>query len=504
VPEAAHLDVDSALRYANGGLIRPIFNRVPGLSTGLALSAAYVGGLGFDRVISNIPNYSIARVDYTIEGGWHGAVLPFFAMYGPLFFDSFNILFILNITWPLPEGFVSRPIYNADYQRLSIISPVKEFTNSLILTHKASAREVVEQDGMYVTYRFEQETQTQGDFGSPGYQRQETTRKIKEVRRAIDPLTILTEFEEQSKISVYAQVSPGVDSAGNTVLVGSEDLNLVHEETQDNIYDGNGLKTSHKKTISAALMDWTDGSLTLTSVLEENVQIEWVTTEDPDTMVQSRSVTRIEGLVALAENSREMIMPDGTTKTIRKAYPVLAAQFNGLTVNDDFGFFNPWVKIRTITETLRHTKGNQLDVEVQDFDNLSGTMRASITQPRTGTPITSIYQARMRHILLEDDESIAAIGPRIPVSVNAGELPTNAAISLGWDVLRYIKTPRYEAEVILTGLDLSLDRGSVIVPRKREEDASHFIVTGTSERGTKKQSGAFEVIMTLKGQEVNS
>jgi hypothetical protein len=45
--------------------------------------------------------------------------------------------------------------------------------------------------------------------------------------------------------------------------------------------------------------------------------------------------------VALAENAREMIMPDGTTKTIRKAYPVLAAQFNGLTVNDDFGFFNP-------------------------------------------------------------------------------------------------------------------------------------------------------------------
>jgi hypothetical protein len=63
---------------------------------------------------------------------------------------------------------------------------------------------------------------------------------------------------------VYAQVSPGVDSAGNTVLVGSEDLNLVHQETQDNIYDGNGLKTSHKKTISAALMDWADGSLTLT------------------------------------------------------------------------------------------------------------------------------------------------------------------------------------------------------------------------------------------------
>jgi hypothetical protein len=508
VSEATHFDAESAMRNANGGLIRPVYSRVGGLSTYHALFQAYCAGLGFHSVVSNIPNYPISRVDFTIEGGYHGAVLPYFAMYGPLFFDSFNTLFILNITWALPNGFTPRVLHNADYQRLNLISPVKDFTNSLVLTYKASAAEVLAQDGIYFTYRFE-ETNDEGDipYGSPGYQRTKTTRKIKEARMEVDPWTVIAEYEEQSTVEVYAQVSPGKGDGGDFIFVGSVEgvAILVHSETQDNIYDGNGLKSSHHKVIRAAILNWTDGSVEMQDVLDEKCTIEWVTTDDPNQMVQNRSTTIIEGLVAQSVNSRELPLPGGGTQTVLKLHPIIAAQFNGLEVEDALdGVFNPWVKIRTITETLRHTKGNQLDVEVKDFDNLSGTMRATVTQPRTGTPLTSLYAAKIRHILLEDLDSIALIGPRVPVSLNAGELPTDRAFQLGWDVLAYIKTPRYEAKVILSYLDLSMDRGSVIIPRKRDEDASHFIVTGTAEKGERKANGALKITMTLDGQQVNA
>jgi hypothetical protein len=45
----------------------------------------------------------------------------------------------------------------------------------------------------------------------------------------------------------------------------------------------------------------------------------------------------------------------------------------------------------------------------------------------------------------------------------------------------------------------------VIVPRKREADAAHFIITGIAEKGAPKgRNGAFEITMTLDGQEVTS
>jgi hypothetical protein len=505
--EVTHFDSDSTLRLLNGAMITPIFIRQLGLGTGQALYEAYVYGLGFDRVVSNIPNYEIARADFTIEEGWHSGALPFFAMYGPLFFDSFNILFILNITWPLPSGFTPRTIHNSDYQRLGIISPVKDYTNSLILSYKASGADLMAEEGIFFTYRFDQDTQEDGLYGTPGYQRTETTRKIREVRNTSDPLNIISELEEQSIVEVYAQMQAGLDGEGAPVLVGSVGgvSILVHKETQDNIYDGNGLKTSHHKTVQAAILNWQDKSVNVQDVLDEKCTIEWVTTDDPNVMVQSRSKMIIEGLVAQAVNERELTPSGGgASTTVHTLYPVVAAQYNGLAVEDvPEGVYNPWVKIRTITETLRHTKGNQVDVEVKDFDNLTGTMRASVTQPRTGTPLTSLYQAKVRHILIEDEESIALIGPRIPAAVNAGELPRVRAIQLSKDVLKYIQTPRFDAQVVISGIDLSIDKGSVIIPRKRDEDASHFIVTGVIEHGEPKGSG-YQIIMTLKGQEVSA
>lgn len=503
--EVTQFDSDGALRTLNGSLVRPTFISRPGLGSGDALYEAYVYGLGFSQVVSNIPNYPITRADFGIEDGWHSGALPLFAMYGPLFFDSFNTLFILNITWPLPAGFAPRVIHNADYQRLNVIKPVKDYTNTVILTYKATAAEVMAQEGIFATYRFEQETWRHGELGQRGYQRIETTRKIKEVRRVTDPLRIITEFEEQSKSFTYAAVTAGRSDSGEWVYAEGSDIpKLVHAEEQNNIYDGNGLKTSHKKTTEAAILSWASGNLMLVPVLEETVEIEWNATEDPNVMVQNRTTTRIRGLVASAQASRELQNADGSTTTVSSVYPVVVAQYNGIAVQDTIGgVTDAFVDIRTITETLRHTKGNQLDVEVQDFDLLSGTMRWSHAQPRTGTPLTSLYAAKVRHIILEDLESIRLIGPRIPAGVNAGELPTGRAINLGWDVLRYIQNPRYDAQVILSGIDLSIDKGSVIVPRKRDEDASYFIVTGTAEHGEPKGSG-YQIIMTLKGQEVNN
>jgi hypothetical protein len=501
VSEVTHDSPDS-LRYLNGTIIPVLHESVLNLSAYDALRRAYttipgalshvVGvGLGFSKFITNIPNYQISRADFTIEGGWNEGALPFFAMYGPLFFDIGNNLIILNITYPLPAGFSPRVVANVEYQKLTLIMPVKDYTNSVVVSYKADAAEVIaeERAHMYIiTKPVTDPPSEQGIFGQPGYTRTETTRQVEEVHHVDDTLvdTLVSSVDLEIKVRTFTNFVAGDGGAGA--------LTETHREITQNFYNAD-LKTGHHKEVYGIIATGPDASLELVKVLQEDCDIVWEQTDDPDIMIQTRTVTRIEGMLITVQDTKSMLGHDGLKHDVRIKYPVLVAEANGILNDDVDTGFGP---IREITATLRRTKGNQMDVEVKDIDLLNGGLpKFSYTQPTTGERSTSRYQAQMRHVLLEDAASIALIGPRKPAGVNAGELPRSRAIQLGWDVLKYLKNPRFDANVIISGIDLTLDRGSVIVPMKRGSEADHFIVAGTAERGVPKRDEAFEITMTL-------
>jgi hypothetical protein len=507
VSEVPRESTDS-LRFLSGVVIPLLYEQVSGLTAYDALKRAFTNapgllapqtgvGLGFDAFITNIPNYQISRADYTIEGGWAEGAMPFFAMYGPLFFDILNRLIILNISYHLPAGFSPRVIINSDYQKLTLIMPVKDYTNSVVVSYKADAAEVIaeERAHMYILTRLITDSPTeQGTFGQPGYTRTETTRQVEEVHHVDDTLvdTIVSSVDLEIKVRTFVNFVAGDGGAGA--------LTETHREVTQQFYNAE-LKSGHHKEVFGIIATGPGASLELVKVLQEDCNIEWEATDDPDIVVQSRTTTRIEGMLITVQDTKSMLGHDGVKHDVRIKYPVLVADANGILTDDVDTGFGP---IREITATLRRGKGNQMDVEIKDIDLLNGGQpKFSYTQPTTGERTTSRYQAQMRHVLLEDEDSIAQIGPRKPAGVNAGELPRTRAIDLGWDVLRYLKNPRYDANVIISGIDLTLDRGSVIVPMKRGVEADHFIVTGTAERGSPKNNG-FEIVMTLTGQQVNS
>lgn len=517
--EEVKTDNESALRDDRGAIIQPVlipryglglydainmaygrnngmFYLSPGVASTVAQLNAIRGigtGLGFDNVITNIPNYPISRADFAVEGGWHEGVLPLISMYGPLFFDLANLLFVINPTWRLPSGLTPRLIPNSGYQRLNLVTPVKEITNAVVLTYKADAAELALEDGIYyleVTHTDEPEEPSDIRYGEPGYTRVETVRRVRETHHSIDPSQILAEVEIERKVSTYSTFVAGDGGAGV--------FTIVHRETQTDSYNGD-LKIGHRKLVEGIIASGPDASLELVTVLDEKCEIVWEVTDDPDIMVQTRSKTRIEGLVVTLTDTKSVKGSDGQMHDVRIRHPALVAQESGLIQDDTDMGFGP---IREITETLRRTKGNQLDVMVRDFNVLTGTVKNSLTQPRTGSRGTSRYKAQMRHILFRDYASELEIGTRKPAGVNAGELPRNRAIQLGYDVLYYILHPPDEASLTLSGVDLTLDKGSVVIARKRDEDTTPFLIEGLSIKGEKGRGGSFPITMTLQGEEI--
>lgn len=501
--------LNRAYGYQNG-----LFFMSPGYITGQGqlLGIADNGvGLGFSGVFTNIPNYPVSRVDFSVEGGWHEGALPLYSMYGPVFFDILNRLFIVNTTKRLPFGFIPKLLPVKGYQRLSLVTPVKEYTNAVVLTYKADAAEIALEEGIYYETlpTFEKPVE-QGKYGKPGYTRTETTRWVRYTRHQDAPGESFGEVDVTIEISTFAQfitsllLVPGVPARpgfeGKPPVVGYGGvgaLTHVGRDTTTNTYNGD-LKEGHTKKVEGIIASGPDASLELATILYEECEIVWEATDDPDIMVQTRCVTRIEGLIATLEDTKRVKGTDGQMHEVRIRHSAIAAQESGLIEDTTDMGFGP---IRVITETLRHTKGSQMDVEISDFNVLTGTTKFSYTQPRTGNRGTSRYRAKMRHLLIRDIPSENLIGPRKPVGVNAGELPRNRAIELAHDVLWLIQNPTFEAKPTLAGVDLTLDRGSVIIPVDREGEVGSFLVEGLSIKGEPSgQHGAFLITTTLDGE----
>jgi hypothetical protein len=71
------------------------------------LDIAFVEGCGFESVKTNLPNYQIVRCDFSVTQSYTDSIAPFVGMYEPVeMFAVGDVLWILDTTQPIPEGFV--------------------------------------------------------------------------------------------------------------------------------------------------------------------------------------------------------------------------------------------------------------------------------------------------------------------------------------------------------------------------------------------------------------
>jgi hypothetical protein len=472
----------------------------PATSAGLVKVATLIGGngesettvgLGFSRVVTNIADYPIQRADFTVESGWHDGALPFVGMFDPVYFVVGQDLFIMDAERRLPTGFSTRVVPTSNYMLMSVSTPYRDPYNAVILTHQVRGSDS-EYDGLTLREEVEQTTDRNGTYGSEGYQ--EVRHYTKFQRKYDESGTMVEEVVLQVKDETFVALAGG----GGT-------LTHTSTETQQDFYT-NDLKTGHDRQVDSLVLVGPEASLELREVLREKCEISWMDNPlNPGQKIQARNFTAVSGLVYESDETQEVMSASGSMDEQPIRTPVALAQKGGIITD---GGSLKFMAIKTISETLRAKTGTTLDVVVVEQDLLTGQYNRGSIAPRTGTSSTNQYETRSRSILLRNKTGNGAsedvIGPRIPISVNAGELPKDRALELGQRVLARGADPRDAYRMNLPGVDFAVHRGSVIRGLLRDGSLTgDFLVRGLTITGQNLgQQGTHRISMSLQGVEL--
>lgn len=473
-----------------GRAIQTTVRAQPGLTMRRVLSAAYVDGCGFGRVITNLPDFPVDRADFPVSAGFHDVARGLIDIFDPVMFaDDANILFIIDPERPLPPGFVPRALPLGAVIDPAWTRPARNFQNAVLLSYRVS-KESANAD-LRTRIDFEQDAPiTSGRFGEPDYSETFASRRIRRTYNVHDPETILSETEIETNESIYAM-------RGGAFVE-------IHRETQVDEFDARGLKIGHRKTIDALVDSPEHGGAIFQNVLEEINYTEWtVDPDDFDLFLLKFSETKIAGLVLVEPEAT----PDGTDRRT----PILQADENRI-IDVASDQRTERAAIKTIRETLRPKGGvyvgggsaEQFEIHTIVINELTGTTVPQRSQPRTGSRSASGAANRNRTILLRDRDSEEEIGLRVPVPVSGGVLPEEMALEYGRKFLLRLSRGRMEWTTGLPGLSLSARKGSIYAPDDRDGETGNYLVTGLSITGTPIKDDFFDIVMTMQGVELQN
>lgn len=466
-------------------------------------------GLGFAAVVSNIPNYLISRADFTMESGWHDGIQPLISMFGPMFFAFSDYLHILDIERALPAGYSAYQVPLTKYKSLGLDVPYKDPRNAALLTYKEDLAYGLSGAVTAVTEVIEDTQKSGPDYGSVGHTEIYTQDYV---RRYYIGAEMIAETPLSHRVETRTQFQAGDGGAGPLIL--------VHREFQQDFYTGSlatgPLKTGHDKMVEGIISTGPDASIELVEILREKCDITWAADpKNPGSFVQTLTVTQIEGLCYTDDQmTRSSSFPYGATGTSDSKgkggsamfeqvvyVPMLLAQSSNIVADDGR---MAWLFIKTITERLRPGKGQQVDVETVVVDHLNNTMQTTLSQPRTGNRADSTIRSVQRKVLFRDKVSEEAIGPRIPIGVNGGELPRNLAYEVARRALYRGTHPLTVERLQLPGVDFAIGKGSIVQPQVRDGSyAGKYVVTALTITGRNLGvKGQHRIDMALEGMEL--
>lgn len=440
------------------------------VTTELQLESNSVGaGCGFDKVVTNLPNFPVDRVDFTIEGGFHAGVAGLTSIFEPIYFEDRNVLYILAPDRGLPAGFAPRQLGLSCVIRTQTTREPSEIINVIVLSYNLpnTGGGVA---GLIPSIRLvdEDPIETAG-----GRTRVEVTRRLVDWKDLGTGAVVFTN-EESTETRTYT-IRDGVPT-------------LISQETLETNYQFNGrLKAGHTRTILATYPDPAkpnpdpDNPTPLDSfgeVLVESNRIDWRTDySSPEDSLMLRSVTETSGLVLVEPN------------TPKNDYtPILdAARTPGLIVADGSQSTDTRA-IKTTIEQLRESGLNQAQIVTTIVDELKEiSQTAPPVVSRTGSRSTSLGargrgRGRNSRVVREriiDPASIALYGIRRAAPLDVGYLdPIEARKEARRRLARISKGGRRSVSIELPGVDLSLRRGSIVRPPLRSGFDTDFIVIG--------------------------
>lgn len=500
-------ETPDALYSENGKLIYPVLEPVMGLTSkqvidrtysqrggavfvtgpgglvswGSLISTVDQTGIGFNRVITNLKNYPVRRADFTIEGGWHAGAQPFISMFTPLYFVNDETLFIIDPDSPLPYETTAHPIRLDSHKRLTQRKEFANYNNAVMLTYQTEIFNATSSRP-----EFDETIDESGTAGDPGYTKTVTRKYYREFFDADSPTVVLGTIVNHIDVETFQTVILNIKDTGTgEVTQINKGVALTHKETTDYVYKNEMLDASTKVT-KALITNGPLASMILQEVETERVNVIW--TDDPfnpGIKLQSHVFTDITGRVAYLENTETLTTSDGPQTGVVRAVPVLQAQRSGLLTSATKLSATPFEPIKSIRDSLVRAGGKQFLVKRIENDYLNNTINRTTEEPTTGSVEVDTFETKSVTVLIRDATSEASIGHRIPVSINAYELPRKDALAWAKNVLYRMNHPLDSIPLDLVDLDFGIMQGTVIRGEYRDGTFSpDCFVTGFEINGT--------------------
>lgn len=427
------------------------------------LQWVYVEQLGFDEVITNLPNYPIPRADFPVTTNFHAVAAALYSFFKPVVFEDDDRLFILDVFGEIPEGLLTgaRDVPVGKFISYQRRQPENAEANAVLLTHKEPSLATLVPDEFppNVTTREESDPPTiSGSILDGDYRSVVFTRLIAEFHD--DP-------DDEDKIT--SEVTYGTRTT-TTAQIESGALAVVSREEQIDTYTfGWRLQVGYVKNIEARVEDGS-GSVLMQNVITETEIMTWrPSARRAGEWEKLRSDVRAEGLFLIEEDD------EGEIKT-----PLLDASRNNLLTNEDDEIERGplWTKSTIWTET----GPDQIQAFVTKYDFLNKRYETGSTTDHVGTNHVRLRDGEAynsKQVLIFDEDDDLAMGPIEPITFDAGYVsPYAIARELALRTLEEVREPRDICTVQLATYDAGIRRGSVRNLIDRDNNALTVMVTG--------------------------
>lgn len=471
--------------------IRPKLIGIDGLTLYNVLDRAYtnrdpIAGVGvnpsFDRVVTNIPNFPLERVDISIEAGFHNSVSGLYAIFNPVVFASDNVLYILDPESGMPPGMIARQLeLDCVISVNESLTPTEIFT-AVLLSYKARPGGSVVYLGEEPRVKLIHEEPEESGEGR-SYIRTEVIRKVTEFYDTVSGELRRVE-ENEITTSTYAFRDDITVVSGGTVTRtrGGGSVKLVSKETLQNFYTGN-TKSGHSRTVEGFYYDpENNGRDKFDILLEESGSQNWTAdTAHRGEYILRRSQVATQGLV-LVETGEDNF----------KTYTPILDATNGGIIKSDNSQTVTRLPIETAIEMLRETGKNQSNVETRITNHLTGGSSVSVVQNRPGSRSTHLppfankdsgHRAGYIRELIKDVDAIALYGNRRPFMLDVGDLGQIEGRKLARRRLRLAANPPKTLSATLPGIDFLIHRGTLLIFPLREDYTNPMIVLGFTRSG---------------------
>lgn len=438
------------IQVYGGGTLVPLNIAIPGLTINQVMVEAFVVGTGFSAIMSNLPNFPVIEADFTLTGGYDAGVRPLLSPFSPIFFERNNVLFVIDPDASLPAGFTPRAFPESDIINISDSLPQYEPINAILVQVQ------IDTGGDYFTERLETETTHTGIFGDAGYLEVDHEQRIREYRNFANPSIILHE-----------------DIVNETTRVLSGGVDLIEETVFVQYFDGLNRKTGHLRrsalflpNMAGIFINSSGKKIIPWSLQDDARRQDQIITYRPNPLnpiedIQDTVTTMESGLIL---EDPDNFYTDGHLVQTAFKIPLADAQVSNYLDSNGNQFVHT-AEIKTSIESLR-VHGDQVTTEVRIINHLAGnvpTQSLNTTRPG-GVVVSRKRQQAQRTLMLTTGSGIG--GRRTPV-LNAGALPVNIAINLGFRKLRQLNNPPKQMELHPAYVDVTIRRGTILAIRGR-------------------------------------